>query len=145
MKLAVVLMLLIVGVSCGDDADAWKSDRDQLIGTWEGTSTYTRVYDDGRTDTGTEPVSIRLASEGIAVIEGLSFGGGLEWFYQPEPETILIESTGSFTYSGTPAVIDVISSSNDRQVWETSTRGTETVDSTFVFYEDDEVWELTRQ
>lgn len=115
-----LIILSTVFSSCTKEEENWQAQRDALVGQWAGKAVFTKFFEDGSTEKGEREVFASFSENRSVLLSGQSFiNNTLKWYYQPEPETIILHNVDGFSISGIPSLFTVTDKNLIQQVWDT--------------------------
>ncbi len=101
------------------ETTSWENDRDNLIGVWAGTADFVKTFEDGSQESGQRIVNLEFITKEKGSINIGSFPSSINWYYQPEPERIILQNGNGITVSGQPSLFEVILNGGNTQIWNT--------------------------
>ena len=121
-----VLMLTVLTISCKKDDITWQDQKARILGEWNLNIEGEINYDNGNKNNYTNTKRIEFISNEAALIiddtNTVPMETEYDWFYQIEPEYVLLNSSGVHRQAYNCKVIKNL---NDEQLWEVTFRGQE--------------------
>lgn len=112
-----ILGLFFLVTSCSKDDD-WTSQRDNILGTWDGVADFQKLFEDGSSTVGSKRISVVFKDERKCTVTQNTFViSEFDWLYQPSPERIsLTRDLGTFS-GNLPTVFDIKTNTSETQLW----------------------------
>ena len=135
---AIFLFISIAFLSCSDDdSSVFNIAKDNIVGTWDITQARQEIRGD-TVSTTTQELEITFNSDGTGTQELLGLDNAFDWYYQYNPEKVIINSAQSSFLIARAQVFTVIENSFNKQIWTSEQQGNALVLFSFR-------WEMTKR